>query len=66
MHRSVQNVVMIAKANGTHVEIVRHNRMDLLEDKILELSKIYQKIWYMADGVYSMFGDVAPVKNYTI
>ena len=63
VHRSVQNAVMIAKANGTQVEIVRHNRMDLLEDKILELSKTYQKIWYMADGVYSMFGDVAPVQE---
>jgi len=63
VHRSVQNAVMIAKANGTHVEIVRHNRMDLLEDKILELSKTHQKIWYMADGVYSMFGDVAPVQE---
>jgi 7-keto-8-aminopelargonate synthetase-like enzyme len=63
VHRSVQNAVMIAKANGTTVEIVRHNRMDLLEDKIIELSKNYQKIWYMADGVYSMFGDVAPVQE---
>jgi 7-keto-8-aminopelargonate synthetase-like enzyme len=63
VHRSVQNAIMIAKANGTTVEIVRHNRMDLLEDKIIELSKKYQKIWYMADGVYSMFGDVAPVQE---
>jgi 7-keto-8-aminopelargonate synthetase-like enzyme len=63
VHRSVQNGVMIVKANGTAVEIVRHNRMDLLEDKIIELSKNYQKIWYMADGVYSMFGDVAPVQE---
>lgn len=63
VHRSVQNAVMIAKANGTPVEIVRHNRMDLLEDKIVELSKNYEKIWYMADGVYSMFGDVAPVQE---
>jgi 7-keto-8-aminopelargonate synthetase-like enzyme len=63
VHRSVQNATMIAKANGTHVEVVRHNRMDLLEDKIVELSKNYQKVWYMADGVYSMFGDVAPVQE---
>ena len=63
VHRSVQNATMITKANGTHVEVVRHNRMDLLEDKIVELSKNYQKIWYMADGVYSMFGDVAPVQE---
>lgn len=63
VHRSVQNATMIAKANGTHVELVRHNRMDLLEQRIVELSKKYRKIWYMADGVYSMFGDTAPMTD---
>ena len=63
VHRSVQNATMIAKANGTHVELLRHNRMDLLEDRIIELSKKYRKVWYMADGVYSMFGDVAPMQE---
>ncbi|PWK23367.1 glycine C-acetyltransferase [Arcicella aurantiaca] len=63
VHRSVQNATMIAKANGTHVELLRHNRMDLLEDRIIELSAKYRKVWYMADGVYSMFGDVAPMQE---
>lgn len=63
VHRSVQNATMIAKANGTHVELLRHNRMDLLEDRIIELSQKYRKVWYMADGVYSMFGDVAPMQE---
>jgi 7-keto-8-aminopelargonate synthetase-like enzyme len=63
VHRSVQNATMIAKANGTHVEVVRHNRMDLLEERIVELSKKYQKVWYMLDGVYSMFGDIAPMQE---
>lgn len=63
VHRSVQNASMMAKAAGTHIELVRHNRMDLLEEKIIELSKKHQKIWYMADGVYSMFGDVAPMQH---
>jgi 7-keto-8-aminopelargonate synthetase-like enzyme len=63
VHRSVQNATMIAKANGTHIELVRHNRMDLLEQRIVELSKKYRKIWYMADGVYSMFGDTAPMTD---
>ena len=63
VHRSVQNASMMAKAAGTHVELVRHNRMDLLEEKIIELSKKHQKVWYMADGVYSMFGDTAPMQH---
>jgi 7-keto-8-aminopelargonate synthetase-like enzyme len=63
VHRSVQNASLMAKGSGSHLEVVRHNRMDLLEDRIIELSKKYQKIWYMADGVYSMFGDVAPMQH---
>ncbi len=45
---------------GTVVERVRHNRMDLLEDKIKEHSRAGQAIWYVCDGVYSMLGDFAP------
>ncbi len=61
VHASVKNAAMLAKANGVHIEIVRHNRMDMLENRIEKLSKEYNKIWYMADGVYSMYGDSAPM-----
>jgi 7-keto-8-aminopelargonate synthetase-like enzyme len=63
VHRSVQNATMMAKANGCHVELLRHNRMDLLEERIVALSQKYRKVWYMADGVYSMFGDTAPMQD---
>lgn len=61
VHTSIQNAVKLVKADGVHVELIRHNRMDLLEEKIKTLSDSYNNIWYMADGVYSMFGDFAPV-----
>jgi 7-keto-8-aminopelargonate synthetase-like enzyme len=61
VHRSVQNAVQMVKASGVQVEQLRHNRIDMLEDKIVELSKHYNKVWYMADSVYSMYGDVAPL-----
>lgn len=63
VHNSVQMAVNMVKAKGVHVEMVRHNRLDLLEQKILELRKKHRKIWYMADGIYSMYGDVSPVKQ---
>ncbi len=63
VHKSVQNASMISKAKGSHLEFLRHSRMDLLEQRIIELSKTNRKIWYMADGVYSMFGDVAPMEE---
>jgi 7-keto-8-aminopelargonate synthetase-like enzyme len=42
------------------VEPVRHSRMDELESKIQRLSKKHRRIWYLADGLYSMLGDLAP------
>ncbi|MEQ9377478.1 MAG: aminotransferase class I/II-fold pyridoxal phosphate-dependent enzyme [Imperialibacter sp.] len=63
VHASVQSAVQLLKAKGVSVEIVRHSRMDLLEEKIKEAGNKYNRIWYMADGVYSMYGDFAPIKE---
>jgi 7-keto-8-aminopelargonate synthetase-like enzyme len=62
-HATIGVAVDVARAHGTHVEILRHNNLQQLEDKIKELRKTYKKIWYLADGVYSMHGDVYPAKE---
>jgi 7-keto-8-aminopelargonate synthetase-like enzyme len=61
VHTSVNNAVKLVKADGTHVEMLRHNRMDLLEKRIADLSRNHEHVWYMGDGIYSMFGDCAPI-----
>ncbi len=61
VHGSVQIAVQLVKARGTKVDMIKHNRMDMLEDLIKENPNKYNKIWYMADGLYSMYGDYAPV-----
>ncbi|HEX5552585.1 MAG TPA: aminotransferase class I/II-fold pyridoxal phosphate-dependent enzyme [Chitinophagaceae bacterium] len=63
VHNSIQTAVTLLKPRGIHVEILRHSRMDLLEERIKLLGDKYDKIWYMADGVYSMFGDGCPVRK---
>ncbi|MCG2611835.1 aminotransferase class I/II-fold pyridoxal phosphate-dependent enzyme [Flavobacterium sp. SM15] len=63
VHWSVQNACMQLKLRGISVEMVRHNNLEMLESKIKELKGKCHKIWYMADGVYSMFGDYAPIKE---
>lgn len=63
VHGSVQLAVQLVKARGTKVEMIRHNRMDMLENLIKENPNKYNKIWYMADGLYSMYGDFAPLKD---
>lgn len=63
VHSSVQNAVSIVKSKGVYTELIRHNRMDLLEERIIELRKKFNKVWYMADGIYSMYGDACPVEK---
>jgi 7-keto-8-aminopelargonate synthetase-like enzyme len=61
VHECVQTAVQLLKARNITVEVIRHNRMDALEEKIIALKGKHKKIWYMADGVYSMYGDFAPL-----
>ena len=62
-HATIYMAVDMVRAHGTHVEPVRHNNLERLEERIRELSKDYEKVWYLADGVYSMYGDVFPAKE---
>ncbi len=57
VHATLQNGIAILKSQGVKIDIVRHNRMALLRDKILEIKDKYHRIWYLADGIYSMYGD---------
>lgn len=58
VHYSVQYPSQFAKLQGTIVKMIRHNNMEMLEDFIKRGYNQYDKIWYMADGVYSMYGDL--------
>jgi 7-keto-8-aminopelargonate synthetase-like enzyme len=62
VHWSVQNACQQLKLRGVPVEMVRHSRLDMLEDLLRKHSAKAGRIWYMADGVYSMYGDYAPVE----
>ncbi|MBC9795886.1 bifunctional aminotransferase class I/II-fold pyridoxal phosphate-dependent enzyme/GNAT family N-acetyltransferase [Sinomicrobium weinanense] len=63
VHWSVQNAAQQLKVRGVPIEMIRHNNLDMLEDKIRDLSSKCRKIWYMADGVYSMYGDCSPISG---
>ena len=63
VHGSVQNATQLLKPRGVRVEMIRHNDLDALEEKLKELSTKHYRIWYMADGVYSMYGDYTPIKQ---
>jgi 7-keto-8-aminopelargonate synthetase-like enzyme len=63
VHASVQNAVNILRTRGVTVEMIRHNNLNMLESMIAKLRNQHQKIWYMIDGVFSMYGDFAPIKD---
>jgi 7-keto-8-aminopelargonate synthetase-like enzyme len=63
-HATMQMAALIPKASGLVIDRIKHNDLDHLESKI----KYYQnlgknRIWYVADSVYSMYGNVAPVQD---
>ena len=63
VHSSIQMTSQILKANKVSVHLIPHNDMESLEKKIKTLHEKARRIWYMADGVYSMYGDYAPLER---
>lgn len=63
VHSSVQVAAEIIRAKGCSKDIVRHNDLHKLEEKIVAYSKTHRHVWYLADGIYSMYGDKAAVQQ---
>ena len=61
VHASVQNAAQLLKPRGVTVQMVKHSNMEMLESTILRLRNTHRRIWYAADGIYSMFGDTVPL-----
>jgi 7-keto-8-aminopelargonate synthetase-like enzyme len=60
VHHSVQIAANQLRLGAVDVEVIRHNSMDRLEQMIERLAPQHERIWFMADGVYSMFADFSP------
>ncbi|QUR67037.1 bifunctional aminotransferase class I/II-fold pyridoxal phosphate-dependent enzyme/GNAT family N-acetyltransferase [Mycobacterium spongiae] len=62
VHHSVHLGANQARAGGTRVELVRHDHLDQACDTIRQLANRHRTVWFGLDGVYSMFGDMAPTQ----
>jgi len=60
-HASVHLAAMALKGAGTTVEPIPHNDIGALRQRLSELALLGGRVWYLADGIYSMLGDLAPV-----
>ncbi len=63
VHMSVQTACQLVKPRGIPVEMIRHSNLEMLERMLKDWQGKYDKVWYMIDGVYSMYGDVAPLEE---
>jgi len=63
VHMSVQTAAQLLRQKGATIEKIRHSNLEMLEASVQELSRKHEQIWYMIDGVYSMFGDLPPLDN---
>ena len=63
VHNSVRMAVKVI--DNIIIKTVAHNDTNRLETMIKKArsNRNINNIWYLADGVYSMFGDLAPIKS---
>jgi 7-keto-8-aminopelargonate synthetase-like enzyme len=60
-HSTVHLATQILMAEGISVTAVAHNDMEVLTAAVEDACSRFDQVWYIADGIYSMLGDVAPV-----
>jgi 7-keto-8-aminopelargonate synthetase-like enzyme len=61
VHFSVQVAARLLPADGIRVELLPHSDLARLERRVVELAATHRRVWYMIDGIYSMYADPAPV-----
>ena len=62
-HASLQLTVQVLAGRGIEIRPVPHNDQTVLTDTLAELTRSHDRVWYLADGVYSMLGDLAPIRH---
>lgn len=61
VHGSVQLTVQVLRGLGCTVVDLPHSDIGALSGALEESAGRYPRVWYLADGIYSMYGDTAPV-----
>ncbi len=60
VHNSVHRAATLARAWGATIEIVKHDELEKAPDVVARLARKNKTVWFMCDGVTSMYGDLAP------
>lgn len=59
-HASVHLALQVLAAEGVGATVLPHNDVDAVERAVAGAAPHHDKVWYLADGLYSMLGDLAP------
>jgi len=51
------------KTTRHHTEKIQHNCISALEERIVYLTKHHSKVWYIADSIYPISGDVISINE---
>lgn len=62
-HDSVHLATTNLKGNGVPVETIPHIDLEALARRVEEVAGEYNQVWFLTDSIFSMYGDVAPVKG---
>lgn len=62
-HESLQLTARVLEGGGSTVTLLPHNDMVALAAALEQVPESAPCMWYLADGVYSMYGDTAPVRD---
>lgn len=61
-HHSLHMGANQARAGGAVVELVRHDQLDRACEVVRRLAQRARTVWFCTDGVFSMYGDLAPLQ----
>jgi 7-keto-8-aminopelargonate synthetase-like enzyme len=60
-HHSMHTAARLAQVQGSVIDVLPHSDLNRLSERVEELSANHRKVWYAADGLYSMYADFAPI-----
>lgn len=61
-HHSIHMGANQARAGGATIDIVRHDQLARACEVVQKLASRHRTVWFATDGVFSMYGDLAPIQ----
>ena len=62
VHTSVQVAAKLVQGSGATVRLLPHNDLEKLDAQLEAHGGRGEKVWFLVDGIYSMYGNGAPLQ----